>query len=163
MVFTSQVCLVRVHLWSIHIIEGTKKLSKEKWQSIITLRTEGQSVRKIEKLWMCPQVQSQKPSSATMKQAHMRTAPGRRPKVTSAAEDKFIRVTNLRNCKLTAPQIRAQMNATQSSSSRHISTSTVQRRLHESGLCCYKKTLQKKSNKQKRFVWAKKHKEWTLD
>ena len=86
--------------------------------------------------------------------------------VTSAVEDKFIRVTSLRNCKLTAPQIRAQMNATQSSSSRHISTSTVQRRLHESGLygqIAAKKTLLRKSNKQKRFVWAKKHKEWTLD
>ena len=55
-----------------------------------------------------------------------------RPGVTSAAEDKFIRVTSLRNLKLTATQIRAQMNATQSSNSRHISTSTVQRT--ESGL-----------------------------
>ena len=97
----------------------------------------------------------------------MRAAPGKDDTpVTSAAEEKFIRVTSLRNHKLTAPQIRAQMNATQSSSSRHISTSTVQRRLCESGLCgqiAAKKTLLRKSNKQKRFVWAKKHKEWTLD
>ncbi|KAL1261386.1 hypothetical protein QQF64_006651 [Cirrhinus molitorella] len=65
----------------------------------------------------------------------MRTAPRKgRPRVTSAAEDKFIRVTSLRNRKLTAPQIRAQIIATQSSCSRHISTSTVQRRLRKSGL-----------------------------
>ena len=87
-----------------------------------------------------------------------------RPRIHSAAKDKLIRVTSLRNRKLTAPQIRAQMNAIHSSSSRHIST--VQRRLRESGLYCQiaaKKTLLRKSNKQKRFVWAKKHKEWTLD
>ena len=35
---------------------------------------------------------------------------------------------------LTAPQIAAQINASQSSSNRHISTSTVQSRLRESGL-----------------------------
>ena len=58
------------------------------------------------------------------------------------------------------------MNATQSSSSRHISTSTVQRGLRKSGLhgqTVAKKTLLKKSNKQKRFVCVKKLKEWTLD
>ena len=48
-----------------------------------------------------------------------------RPRVTSAAEDKFISYQ---------PQIAAQINALQSSSSRHISTATVQRRLGESGL-----------------------------
>ena len=89
-----------------------------------------------------------------------------RPRVTSAAEDKFIRVTSLRNRKLTAAQIRDQMNATQSSSSRHISRTTVKRRLRESGLhgqVAARKPLLRRGNKQKRFVWAKKHKEWTLD
>jgi transposase len=43
-----------------------------------------------------------------------------RPRVTSAAEDKFINYH---------PQIAAQVNASQSSSNRRISTSTVQRRL----------------------------------
>ena len=54
-----------------------------------------------------------------------------RPKVT---EDTFIQVTGLRNCKCTAAQIRAHINASQISSSRHISTSAVQKTLHESGL-----------------------------
>ena len=47
-----------------------------------------------------------------------------------------------------------------------ISTSTVQRRLHESGLhgrIAAKKPLLKKTNKKKRLALAKKHEQWTLD
>uniref|UniRef100_A0A096LXV4 Transposase Tc1-like domain-containing protein n=1 Tax=Poecilia formosa TaxID=48698 RepID=A0A096LXV4_POEFO len=87
------------------------------------------------------------------------------PGVTSAAEDKFIRVTSLRNRRLTAAQIRDQVNPTQSSSSRHISATTVKRRLCESGLhgrIAGRKPLLRTGNKQ-RLVWAKEHKEWTLD
>ena len=103
-----------------------------------------------------------------MKLAHMRTAPGKEDQESCL----LLRVSSskspstIMNRKLTAPQIRAQMNTTQSSSSRHIFTSTVQRRLCKSGLygqIAAKKTLLRKSNKQKRFVLAKKHKEWTLD
>ncbi len=47
------------------------------------------------------------------KLALMRTAPA---SVTSAAEDKLITVTSLRNCKLTAPQIRAHIDTSQNSS-----------------------------------------------
>ena len=95
-----------------------------------------------------------------MKLALMRTAPGQEDQVTSAAEDTFIRVTSLRNRQLTAPQIRAHINVSQSSSSRHISTSTVQRRLRESGLhggIAAKKPLLRMNNKKKRLAWAKKH------
>jgi hypothetical protein len=55
----------------------------------------------------------------------------------------------------------AQINASQSSSYRHISTSTVQRRLSESGLhgqISAKKPLLKDTNNKKRLAWAKKHK-----
>ncbi|CAJ0964314.1 unnamed protein product [Ranitomeya imitator] len=89
-----------------------------------------------------------------------------RPRVTSASEDKFIQVTSLRNRRLTAAQIRDQVNATQSSSSRHISTTTVKRRLCVAGLhgkIAARKPLLRTGNKQKRLVWAKEHKEWTLD
>ena len=102
------------------------------------------------------QVQSQKASSAMMKLALMRTATGR-PRVTSAAEDTFIRFTSLRNCSPTKCF---------SSSNRHISISTVQRRLRESGLhgrIAAKKPLLKDANKKKRLVRAKKHDRWTLD
>ena len=80
-VWTISCVVSMVHSWQpylttvrIHIMARTNRRSKEKRQAIITLRTEGQSVRKITKTLMCPQVQSQKPSSATMKLAHMRTA-----------------------------------------------------------------------------------------
>ena len=82
-----------------------------------------------------------------------------RPRVTSTAEDKFIIVTSLRNHQLTSPQIAAQANATQNSSNRNISTSTVQRRLHESGLhgrIAAKKPLLKKTKKENRLAWAMK-------
>ena len=52
-----------------------------------------------------------------------------RPTVTSAAEDKFIRVTSFRNRQLNAPQVAALINASKSSSKRHISTSTVHGRI----------------------------------
>ena len=48
----------------------------------------------------------------------------------------------------------------------HISTSTVQRRLHESGLhgrIAAKKPLLKDTNNKKRLVWDKKQEQWTLD
>jgi hypothetical protein len=61
----------------------------------------------------------------------------------------------IHSLELTAPQIAAQINASQSSSNRHISTSIVQRRLRESGLhgqIAAKKPL---------LSWSKKHKQWT--
>uniref|UniRef100_A0A4W5LY38 E2F transcription factor 2 n=1 Tax=Hucho hucho TaxID=62062 RepID=A0A4W5LY38_9TELE len=67
---------------------------------------------------------------------------------------------------LPASEIAAQINASQSSSNRHISTSTVQRRLRESGLhgrIAAKKPLLKDTNKKKRLAWAKKDDQWTSD
>ena len=145
----------------------TTQLSKEKRQSIITLRQEGQSSRKISRTLNV----SSSAVAKTIKRydetgSHEDRPRKGRPRVNSAAEDKFIRVTSLRNRQLTAPQIRAHINALQSSSSRHISTSTVQRRLRESGLhggIAAKKPLLRMNNKKKRLAWAKKHKEWTLN
>uniref|UniRef100_A0A087XEF9 Transposase Tc1-like domain-containing protein n=1 Tax=Poecilia formosa TaxID=48698 RepID=A0A087XEF9_POEFO len=131
-----------------------KQLSKEK--------NEGQSVRKIGKtLKVFPSAVAKTIKRYKETGSHEdRTRKGI-PGVTSAAEDKFIRVTSLRNRRLTAAQIRDQVNATQ----RHISATTVKRRL-ESGLhgrIAGRKPLLRKGNKQKRLVWAKEHKEWTLD
>ena len=67
---------------------------------------------------------------------------------------------------LPSSEIAAQINASQSTSNRHISTSTVQRRLHESGLhgrIVAKKPLLNDTNKKRRLAWAKKHEQWTLD
>ena len=79
-----------------------------------------------------------------------------RPRVTSASEDTFIRVTILRNCSTNKSF----------TSSRHISTSTVQRRPCESGLqgrIAAKKLLLKDTNNKKKLAWANKHKQWTLN
>jgi hypothetical protein len=71
------------------------------------------------------QVQWQKPSSAMMKLALMRSATGKE-------NTELPLLQRIRSLELTALQIAAQINASQSSSNRHISTSTVQRRLRES-------------------------------
>ena len=67
---------------------------------------------------------------------------------------------------LPVPKIAEQINASQGSSNRHISTSTVQRRLCESGLhgrIAAKKPLLKDTNNKKRLAWAKKQEQWPLD
>ena len=113
--------------------------NKNKWQSIITLRHEGQSVRTISRTFKV----SSSAVAKTIKRyeetgSHEdRHRKGRR-RVTSAAEDKFIRVTSLR---LQPKYILHRVQVTD------ISTSTVQRRLRESGL----------------HAGAKKHEQWTLD
>ncbi|CAJ0957905.1 unnamed protein product [Ranitomeya imitator] len=66
----------------------------------------------------------------------------------------------------TAARIRDQVNATQISSSRHISTTTVKKRLCAAdlhGKIAARKPLIRAGSKQKRLFWAKEHKEWTLD
>ena len=104
----------------VHIMARTAQISKEKRQSIITLRHEGQSIWKISRT-------SQKPSSAMMTLALMRTATGKEDQELPMLQ----RVISL---ELPASQIAAQLNASQSSSNRHISTSTIQRCLREPGL-----------------------------
>ena len=79
------------------------------------LRHEGQSMGKI----------LQKPSSTMKKLALMRTATGKE-------DPELPLLQRTSSLELTAPQIAAQINASQSSSK--TSTSTVQRRLRESGL-----------------------------
>ena len=67
---------------------------------------------------------------------------------------------------LPASEIVAQINALQSSGNKHISTSTIQRRLSESdlhGQITAKKPLLMDTNKRKRLAWAEKRKQWTLD
>ena len=53
------------------------QISKEKRQSIITLRHEGESIRNISRTLNLFQVESQQPSSAMMKLALMRTGTGK--------------------------------------------------------------------------------------
>jgi hypothetical protein len=68
------------------------------------------------------QVQSQKPSSAMMKRAPMKTATGKK-------DPELTLLQRIISLELPTSEIAAKINASQSSSNRHISTSTVQRRL----------------------------------
>ncbi|CAJ0968398.1 unnamed protein product [Ranitomeya imitator] len=80
-----------------------------------------------------------------------------RPRATSASEDKFIRVTSLRNRRLTEAQIRDQT---------HLYNNYYEETFCVAGLhgkTAARKPLLRTGNKQKRLVWAKEHKEWTLD
>ena len=94
-------------------------------------------------------VQLQKPSCDIMKLALMRTATGKEDPESPLLQ----RISSL---ELPASEIAAQINASQSSSNRHISTLTVQRRLYESGLLgqiAAKKQLLKDTNKKKGLVF----------
>jgi hypothetical protein len=78
-----------------HIMARTAQIRKEKRQSIITLRHEGQSMRYL-------QMQSQKPSSAMMKLALMRTATGK-------ADPELPLLQRIHSLELPASEIAAQM------------------------------------------------------
>ena len=82
----------------VNFMARTAQLSKERRQSIITLRHEGQSIQKMSRTLKVS-------SSAVAKTIKLYDETGSheerhrkgRPRVTSAAEDKFIRVIRLRN------------------------------------------------------------------
>ena len=133
-----------------HITVRTAQIRKEKRQSIITLR-DGQSVQKCQEFW-----KSQKPSSDMRKLTLMRTATGMEDQELPLMQWTSSLVTSLGNC---SPNKCFRVHVTD------ISTSTVQRRLCESGLhgwIAAKKPLLKDTN-NKRHTWAKKHEQWTLD
>jgi hypothetical protein len=93
-----------------------------------------------------------------IKLALMRTATGKE-------DPEFPLMQRISSLELPASEIGAQINASRSSSNRHISASTIQRRLCESGLhgqIAVKKPLLKDTNSKKRLAWAKKHEQWTL-
>lgn len=85
-----------------------------------------------------------------------------RPRITTEREDHFIRLTSLRNRRLTAPEIAAEFNVQHEAT---ISISTAQRRLAEAGLrgrVAVKKPHLSALNKRKRLAWAKTHQCWTI-
>ena len=135
----------------------TAQISKVKQHSI-TLRHEGQSLQNFSRTLNIYSSAVAKTIKCMNTLALMRTVTGK--------EDPELSLMNLSSAaELPASEIAAQINA-QNSSKRHISTSSVQRRPHESGLhdrIAGKKPLLKDTNKMKRLAWAKKQKQWTLD
>ena len=132
----------------------TAQISKEKRQAITTLRHEGQSIQNISRTLKVSSSAVAKTKRYDETGSHEDLHRKGRPIVISAAEDKFIRVTSLRNC---SPNKCFRVQVTETS------TSTFQKRLRESGLHGWivaKKPLLKDTNKM-RIDWAKKHKRKT--
>jgi len=86
-----------------------------------------------------------------------------RPKATSAAERKYVVLMSKRNRRLTAPEIRANLN---SSRLKDLSVSTVKRVLRSGNLfgrVAVRKPLLRPSNRLKRLHWGQTHINWTSD
>ena len=82
---------------------------------------------------------------------------------TTKQEDQFIKLTSLRNRKATAGDIQWTINNTREQS---ISKTTVRRRLAACGLrerVARSKPFLRPTNKRKRYLWAKKYKNYTLE
>ena len=86
-----------------------------------------------------------------------------RPRSTTKQEDQFIKLMSLRNRRATAGDIQWAINSTRE---RPISKATVRRRLTASGLrgrVARSKPFLRPVNKRKRYLWAKKHKNYTVE
>ena len=139
-----------------------KELSSETRQSILVLRNEGYSMREIAKKlkisYNAVYYSLHRTAQTGSNQNRKRSG---RPRCTTEQEDKYIRVSSLRNRRLTSPQLAASLNSTRKTP---VSTSTVKRRLRDAGLLgrvAKKKPYLRLANKNKRLRWAKEHRHWT--
>lgn len=85
----------------------------------------------------------------------------RRPRCTTEQEDKYIRISSLRNRCLTGPKLAASLTSTPKTA---VSKSTVKSRLRDAGLqgrVAKKKPYLRLAYKRKRLMWAKEHRHWT--
>ena len=109
-----------------------KWLSSETRQSILVLRNEGYSMREIAKklkIWYNAVHYSLHRTAQTVSNQNRKRSG--RPRCTTEQEDKYIRVSSLRNRRLTCPQLAASLNNTRKTP---VSMSTVKRRLRDAGL-----------------------------
>ena len=139
-----------------------RELSSETRQSILVLRNEGYSLREIAKKLKISYngvyYSLQRTAQTGSNQSRKRSG---RPRCTTEQEDKYIRVSSLRKRRLTGPQLASSLNSTRKTP---VSTSTVKRRLRDSGLqgrVAKKKPYLRLANKRKRLRWAKEHRHWT--
>ena len=139
-----------------------RELSYETWQSIVVLRNEGYSMLEIAKKlnisYNGVYYSLQRTAQTGSNQSRKRSG---RPRCTTEQEDKYIRVSSLRNRRLTGPELAASLNGTRKTP---VSTSTVKRRLRDAGLLgrvAKKKPYLRLANKRKRLIWAKEHRHWT--
>ena len=95
--------------------------------SILVLRNEGYSMREIAKKL---KISLHRTAQTVSNQIRKRSERSGRSQCTTEQEDKFIRVSRLRNRRLTSPPLAASLN----NSHKTVSTSTVMRRLQDAGL-----------------------------
>lgn len=141
-----------------------KELSAETRSAVITLHKENYSLRQIAKklklTYRAVQGTVKRYKTTGTTQSGKRSG---RPKITSPAEDRRLEVISKRNRRLTAPQIRAQLNESRETP---VSLTTVKRRLAKAGLqgrIAARKPLLRPQNRQKRLKWAKEHQNWNID
>jgi transposase-like protein len=133
----------------------TAQISKEKRQSIITLRHEGQSLWKISRTFKVSSAVAKTIKRYRETGSHKDRHRTGRPRVTYAAKDKIV--------KLAASEIANQINArvrVKHASQHHLFRGDC---VNLYGRIAAKKPPLKNTNKKKRLVWAKKHEQWTLD
>ena len=106
-----------------------KVLSSETCQSIFVLRNEGYSMREIDN-------KLKTSNNAVYYSLHRtaQTGPNQNRMTTTEQEGKYIRVSSLRNRRLTSPQLAASLNGTLK---KRVSTSTVKRWLRDAGLVVF--------------------------
>ena len=108
-----------------------KDLSSETHPSILVLRNEGYSMREIAKKLKISYNAVYYSLHRTAQTGSNKDRKSGRPRCTTEQEDKYIRVSSLRNRHLTSPQLAASLNSTRKT---RVSTSTVKRRLRDAGL-----------------------------
>lgn len=139
-----------------------REISSETRSVIVVLHNEGKSEREI-----ATQLKLSKTCVHNTIARYKKTGSNQdrprsgRPRATTSSEDKFIVVTSKRNRRLTAPEIRAEVNK---SRSEPVSLTTVKRRLRDANLfgrVAVRKPLLRPQNKRKRMQWAHTHRDWT--
>jgi transposase len=132
-----------------------KDLSSETRQSSLVLRNEGYSTGEIAKKlkisYNTVYYSLHRTEQTGSKQNRKRSG---RPQCTTEQEDKYIRVSSLRNRRLTSPQLAASLNSIRKTP---VSTSTVKRRLRDAdllGRVAKTKPYLRLANKKKRLRWA---------
>ena len=141
-----------------------KELSEGVRGEIMALITEGLSHRQIAARMRVSKGAVQRTAERFKRTNAYSTLPrSGRPKCTTPQQDRFIKITSLRNRRATAGNIQALVNATGGNT---ISKTTVRRRLAAFGLkgrVAVSKPLLRSKNKRKRLLWAKRYKNYSIE
>lgn len=139
-----------------------REISSEVRSAIVVLHNEGKSEREIASQLKLSKTCVHSTITRYRETGSFQDRPrSGRPRATTSSEDNFIVVTSKRNRRLTAPEIRVEVNKTQV---KPLSLTTVKRRLRDAklyGRVAVRKPLLRPQNKKKRMQWALAHRDWT--